>query len=68
MQKPLKPDPQDYRAVEREYGKLSDAASVAERARHYQLAQANKLIRLYDQGKLPLEQMRALDKLRERKS
>jgi hypothetical protein len=35
-------------------------------ARRYQLAQANKLIRLYELGQLPLELMREMDKLRQR--
>jgi hypothetical protein len=63
----IKPDPQDYEAIEREYGRLPPNASVAQRADHYRLAQANKLIRLYEQGRLPLAAMRALDALAKKK-
>jgi hypothetical protein len=59
----IKPDPQDYQAIERKYGPLPKGASDKEAAKHYQLAQANKLIRLYEQGKLPLELMRELDEI-----
>jgi hypothetical protein len=57
------PDRQDYESVEREYGRLPDNARDAQRAYHYNLAQAGKLIRLYEQGKLPLELMREMDKI-----
>ena len=42
----IEPDPQDFEAVEREYGRLPRDASDAEYARHYRLAQAGKLMRL----------------------
>ncbi|MGZ3247971.1 MAG: hypothetical protein ACXWI7_11560 [Croceibacterium sp.] len=61
--KAIKPDQQDYEAVEREHGRLPESASTEERAKQYRLAQANKLIRLYEQGKLPLEVMREMDKI-----
>ena len=63
----ITPDAQDYQTVETQYGQLPENASDAERAHHYRLAVAAKLIRLYDQGKLPLDQMRALDELRDQK-
>jgi hypothetical protein len=62
----VKPDPQDYEAIEREYGRLPSNASTAECAHRYQLAQCAKLLRLYEQGKLPLALMRELDKLAKR--
>ena len=65
---PIKPDPQDYEAVEREEGPLPANASDAEVADRYRLAQAAKLIRLYEQGKLPLEQMCEMDKIRSRRA
>jgi hypothetical protein len=59
----IKPDAEDYAAVERDYGALPATASTAECARHYQLAQATKLLRLYRQGKLPAEETRVLDRM-----
>jgi hypothetical protein len=46
----IKPDQQDYEAIERQYGWLPESASVEQRAHHYQLAQVAKLIRLYGQA------------------
>ena len=72
--KPIKPDPQeisdpqDYDRIRREKGPLPANASDAEAAHRYRLAQATKLIRLYEQGKLPLETMREMDKLRARRT
>jgi hypothetical protein len=43
---PVKPDPEDYAAVEREYGILSLNVSDAALANRYRLAHLNKLIRL----------------------
>jgi hypothetical protein len=63
----LLPDDDDYLAVEQEYGALPAHATDKQFAERYRLAQANKLIRLYERGKLPLEVMRALDQLRKRK-
>ena len=54
--RPITPDRQDYEAIEREHGRLPEAE-------RYRLAQANKLIRLYEQGKLPLDLMRSMDKI-----
>jgi hypothetical protein len=61
---PVRPDRQDYAAVNRRYGELPATASDEEAARHYRLAQACKPIRLYEQGRLPLDQMRYMDGLR----
>jgi hypothetical protein len=49
------PDYQDFKAVEN---------SPGDDPTKYRLAQANKLIRLYENGQLPLELMRALDAIR----
>jgi hypothetical protein len=40
------PDPEDYRAIERKFGRLPDNASDARRAQYRRLAQAQKLTRL----------------------
>ncbi len=40
------PDTEDYRIIERKFGRLPDNASDARRARYYRLAQAQKLMRL----------------------
>ena len=42
---PVKPDKQDFAAVEKEHGPLPSNASEAEHAERYRLAQAAKLIR-----------------------
>jgi hypothetical protein len=47
----IRPDPQDYEAVECEYGRLPETATIAQVAHHYRLAQAAKLFRLYGQNK-----------------
>lgn len=60
----ITPDPQDYASVEREHGRLPVNASDLQCAEHYRLAQATKLIRLWEQGKLPLPKMRAMDRLK----
>jgi len=62
--KPIEPDPQDYKAIEREHGVLPSSATVEQHAYRYQLAQAQKLIRLYEHGKLPLALMREMDRIR----
>jgi hypothetical protein len=41
----VKPDKQDFDAVEREYGPLPPTAGEAARAERYRLAQAAKIIR-----------------------
>jgi hypothetical protein len=48
---PIRPDPQDYEAVERQYGKLSENTSIKEQADRYRLAEVTKLIRLYGPGR-----------------
>jgi hypothetical protein len=40
------PDPEDYRTIERKFGRLPDNASRARRAQYYRLAQAQKLMRV----------------------
>jgi hypothetical protein len=45
----VKPDKQDFAAVEREYGPLPPSASKAARAERYRLAQAAKIIRQLEQ-------------------
>ena len=40
------PDPEDYRTIERKFGRLPDNASDARRAQYHRLAQAQKLMRL----------------------
>jgi len=40
------PDRVDFEAVEESHGRLPANAPLSERAYHYQLAQANKLIRI----------------------
>jgi hypothetical protein len=62
--KARKPDPQDYEAVEREHGPLPQDATPEQHLDRYRLAQAARLIRLYDQGKLPDYLMRHVDKMR----
>src|SRR5262245_7536580 len=59
-----KPDPQDYEAVEREHGSLPQDASQEQQLDRYRLAQNARLIRLYDQGKLPDYLMRHVNKIR----
>lgn len=45
--KPVKPDPQDFKAIERQYGRPPYNATDAEFAHHYRRAQAAKLIRMW---------------------
>jgi hypothetical protein len=45
----VKPDKQDFDAVESEYGPLPPTASKAARAERYRLAQAAKVIRQLEQ-------------------
>jgi hypothetical protein len=40
------PDREDYRTIERKFGRLPANASDARRARYYRLAQAQKLMRV----------------------
>ena len=60
----IKPDEQDYKWADREYGCSKFNASDEERAERYRLAQADKLIRLYEQEKLPPKLMQEMDKVR----
>ena len=59
------PDPQDFQAIEQEHGKLPPGATEELRQHHYCLAQMLKMIRLYDNGKLPITLIREMDKIRE---
>jgi hypothetical protein len=43
----IQPDPEDYEAIEREYGSLPSTATDREAAERYQIAQSRKLSRLY---------------------
>jgi hypothetical protein len=45
----IKPDQQDFDAVEKEYGPLLPTANQAELAERYRLAQAAKVIRQLEQ-------------------
>jgi hypothetical protein len=55
MTEKVKPDPEDYAQIAREYGPLPYHATIKEQAERYRLAQVAKLIRLYGPGKLPPE-------------
>jgi hypothetical protein len=57
----IKPDQQDFNAVEKEYGPLPPTASQAAVAERYRLAQAAKVIR-------QLEQVALSGKTKSRKS
>lgn len=43
---PIEPDPEDFTAVDAEYGRLPLEASEKQATERYRLAQATKLIRL----------------------
>jgi hypothetical protein len=51
----IKPDIEDIKAIEQQYGTLSSNASNTEAAERYRLAQANKLIRTYGRNQPPKE-------------
>ena len=57
------PDPQDIAAIEAEHGVLPRDATPEQAKERYMLAQARKLIRLWEQGKLPLDTMREMDRI-----
>src|SRR5262245_61822 len=57
-------DPLDYEPVEREHGALPQNATPEQQVERYRLAQAAKLARLYDQGKLPPYLVRHMNKMR----
>jgi hypothetical protein len=46
----ITPDPEDYRTIERKFGRLPDNASDARRAQYYRLALAQKLMRVRSGG------------------
>src|SRR4029077_18991781 len=60
----IRPDPEDFDAV-RETPDDPLKSSAENAAYKYQLAQARKLIRLYEFGQLPIELMREMEKLAE---
>jgi hypothetical protein len=60
---PIKPDRQDFRAVQDTPYDPSKTRQESD-AYLYQLAQAAKLIRLYEHGQLPLASMGELDAIR----
>jgi len=57
------PDPQDIAAIEAERGALPRDATPEQVKERYMLAQVRKLIRLWEQGKLPLDVMREMDRI-----
>lgn len=57
------PDPEDIAAIEAEHGALPKDATPEQVRQRYMLAQARKLIRLWEQGKLPLDLMREMDRI-----
>jgi hypothetical protein len=57
------PDPEDITAIEAEHGPLPENATLEQVKERYMLAQARKLIRLWEQGKLPLDAMREMDRI-----
>jgi hypothetical protein len=59
------PDPQDFQAIESEYGTLPADATDEQRNRQYRLALMLKMVRLYEHGRLPLTMMREIDEIRE---
>jgi len=65
MSNEIIPDPQDLEAIEHEHGRLPPDATDEQRRHHYCLAQMLKMIRLYEHGRLPLNLMREMDKIRE---
>jgi hypothetical protein len=64
MSNQIIPDPDDFQAIESEYGRLRPDASDEQRSRHYCFALALKMVRLYEHGRLPLRLMREMDKIR----
>jgi hypothetical protein len=58
-------DPRDFEAIEQEHGKLPPDASDELRKHHYCLALMLKIIRLHDNGRLPLHLMREWDEIRQ---
>jgi hypothetical protein len=55
------PDRQDMDAVDQQHGRPHTPREAIE---HYRFAQARKLVRLYEHGRLPLVLMRQLDEIR----
>jgi hypothetical protein len=59
------PDQRDFKAIEQEHGRLPPDASDEQRRHRYSLALMLKMIRLHENGKLPLHLMREMDRIRE---
>jgi hypothetical protein len=59
----IKPDREDIEKIEREYGPLPHDATVREREERHRICQSAKLNRLWEEGRLPLAEMRAMDKI-----
>jgi hypothetical protein len=57
------PDPADSAAIDAEHGALARDPNPEQAQQRYMLAQARKLIRLWEQGKLPLDVMREMDRI-----
>jgi len=64
MSNQIIPDPEDFQAIESEYGTLRPNATEEQRNRHICLAVMLKMIRLYEHGRLPLPLMREKDQIR----
>ncbi|HJU20596.1 MAG TPA: hypothetical protein VJ770_29455 [Stellaceae bacterium] len=60
------PTAEDFAKIEASEGPCPADADDAERGRRWRLVQAAQLIRLYEQGRLPVNLMRHLDKLRQK--
>ena len=61
------PEQCDIDKVEAKYGRLPHQAPLAEQAERYRLYQAQALIRLWENGQLPLDLMREMDALVQKK-
>jgi hypothetical protein len=64
MSNQIIPDPEDFQAIESEYGRLPTDASDEQRSRHYCFALTLKMVRLYEHGRLPLSLLREMDRIR----
>ena len=64
---PIKPDAEDYAAIDAEHGVLAADATNEQCGHYYRLAQARKLLRLYDHERLPVELIRGIDRVKKEK-
>jgi hypothetical protein len=62
------PERCDIDQVDAQHGRLPRGASVEQQAERYRLYQAQALIRLWESGQLPVDQMRSMDTLHQRKA